>query len=161
MAKALRVDAPRINDIARERRAITPDTILTDSFDFEEFHTNVGAGPVRTVPAGPTPPAAGAAILTALPARTTRFAVPQAKARPFPATSRKRRKQLRSSTTERIYPTQTGEAAHVGIGGMQFGLMLDSQRRQMCIRCEISGGTGVLEQLEKNVRVSVSRVDQD
>ncbi len=28
LAKALRVDAPRINDIVRERRAITPDTAL-------------------------------------------------------------------------------------------------------------------------------------
>ena len=28
LAKALRVDAPRINDIVRERRGITPDTAL-------------------------------------------------------------------------------------------------------------------------------------
>ncbi len=66
-----------------------------------------------------------------------------------------------SSCFKRIHPAQSPEAPHIGIRGMQFGLVLDCQRCQMRICSQIAGGARILKQLEKDFRMSVTGMDQD
>jgi hypothetical protein len=57
-----------------------------------------------------------------------------------------------------IGPLQAGKPHKVRVGGMELSLMLDRQRRQVCVGGQITRGPDTLQKPEENFRMTIARM---